>query len=152
MIGRCGSADRDRPNPLTTKQREPLGESASDIGRAFRYAWLVRDERSGHYNHLRRSQDFLSFGALICTPAGSRVISCTPVPLAEAAQRHGTTPEILAREFLRERLLPANGSHEDPVETRSLADSLAEFIGVLDSGEFVPGGAHMSERMRRLPA
>lgn len=45
------------------------------------------------------------------------------------------------------------GPHDDPsnddpkpAKTGSLAEAIAEFIGVLDSGEYVPGGAHLSER------
>jgi hypothetical protein len=66
--------------------------------------------------------------------------------LAEAAQRQGITPEMLAREFLRERLLPAGEPVPEQLESMTLAESLADFIGVLDSGEYVPGGAHLSER------
>ena len=76
-------------------------------------------------------------------------ISLTPEleqALAEAARRQGTTPEILANEFLRERLLPAAVPDPDLAQSGTLAEALADFIGVLDSGEYVPGGAHLSER------
>lgn len=66
--------------------------------------------------------------------------------LAEAAQRQGTTPEMLAREFLRERLLPAAEPAPEQPESMTLAESLADFIGVLSSSEFVEGGARLSER------
>jgi hypothetical protein len=75
-------------------------------------------------------------------------ISLTPEleqALAEAAQRQGTTPELLAGKFLRERLLHASETVEQPEESITLAEALADFIGVLDSGEYVPGGAHLSE-------
>ena len=66
--------------------------------------------------------------------------------LAEAAQRQGTTPEVLAQEFLRERLLPADKPEADLEESGTLAEALADFIGVLSSSEFVDGGAQLSER------
>lgn len=76
-------------------------------------------------------------------------ISLTPEleqALAEAARRQGTTPEILASEFLRERLLPAVTPDPDLAESGTLAESLADFIGILSSSEFVEGGAQFSER------
>ncbi len=76
-------------------------------------------------------------------------ISLTPEleqALAEAAQRQGTTPEMLAREFLRERLLPAKAIDPNEGESGTLAESLADFIGILSSSEFVEGGAQLSER------
>jgi hypothetical protein len=65
--------------------------------------------------------------------------------LIEEARRLGTTPEKLAIESLQERfgVPPPEEAVEAPDQT--LADLLAGFIGVLDSGEIVPGGARMSE-------
>ena len=65
--------------------------------------------------------------------------------LAEAARRQGTTPERLAVEYLRERFLETDTSDSADAETFTLADFLAGHIGVLGSGEHVPGGAGLSE-------
>lgn len=70
--------------------------------------------------------------------------------LAEAARQQGTTPELLAVECLRQCPLPA----ADPVapaaaEYETLADFLAGYVGVLNSGEHVPGGANLSEQTGR---
>jgi hypothetical protein len=68
-------------------------------------------------------------------------------PLMEAARRQGTTPELLAVDYLRQRFAaeiqraaPANGA-------KNLAEYLGDFIGCIDSGENVPGGARMSENI-----
>jgi hypothetical protein len=63
----------------------------------------------------------------------------------EQAQQQGTTPELLALDKLNEQFLsrpPAASSEEG-----NLADYLGDFIGCLDSGELVPGGARMSENI-----
>jgi len=65
--------------------------------------------------------------------------------LDEAARRQGTTAESLAVTLLSELLLSGAPGTEIP-EGESLADQLAEFIGAIDSGEYVPGGATLSER------
>ncbi len=63
--------------------------------------------------------------------------------LAEAASRHGTTPEGLALDCLRERFVPPTGGGKaESAET--LADFLAGHLGVLASSEHVPGGANLS--------
>jgi hypothetical protein len=66
-------------------------------------------------------------------------------PLVEAAKRQGTTPELLAVDYLRQRFAaefpagaPANGA-------KNLAEYLEGYIGVIHSSENVPGGARMSE-------
>jgi len=71
--------------------------------------------------------------------------------LVEQAQRRGTTPEQLALESLRQQFVhPA--PRDQPAEAAgTLADFLAPFIGVLNSGEYVPGGARMSKETRRSP-
>jgi hypothetical protein len=76
------------------------------------------------------------------------IITLTPDierALAEQASRLGTTPERLAIDSLREHLtMPLSQSRpSDTAET--LADLLHEHIGVLHSGDFIPGGARMSE-------
>lgn len=64
--------------------------------------------------------------------------------LLRAARELGTTPEQLALDSLRDRFLPPlpNGPLDDG--QGSLADFLGEFIGVLNSGEHIPGGARLS--------
>lgn len=66
----------------------------------------------------------------------------------EVARSQGTTVESLAAEVLRERFTPADGAPVGENGAGTLADLLAEHIGVLDSGELVPGGARMSERRK----
>ena len=60
--------------------------------------------------------------------------------LTEQARKLGITPEQLAVDSLKERfastVLESQGT---------LADFLHEHIGVLDSREYIPGGARMSE-------
>jgi hypothetical protein len=69
--------------------------------------------------------------------------------LKKRARQRGTTPEQLALETLRRQFVdatPAQGENSTPVEGyANLAEFLAGYIGALDSSEFVPGGAKMSE-------
>ena len=69
--------------------------------------------------------------------------------LKEQARQRGTTPEQLAVETLRRQFVdaaPNEDEHSAPVEGyANLAEFLSGFIGVLDSSEFIPGGAKMSE-------
>ena len=65
--------------------------------------------------------------------------------LAEEASKTGTTPQELALQCLRARFVPSDGSEAAAQEQGTLADFLAGYIGVLASGEHVPGGARMSE-------
>ena len=67
--------------------------------------------------------------------------------ITQEAQRQGTTLEILALDKLTSSFLSALPAPPDDnhFEGESLADFLGDFIGCLDSGEFVPGGARMSE-------
>lgn len=67
--------------------------------------------------------------------------------LDEEARRQGTTPESLVLTAVR-GLLSAAEQTLDSVPGRSLADRLAPHIGVLDSGELIPGGARLSERRK----
>ena len=71
------------------------------------------------------------------------VITLTPdleKALAERARKLGTTPETLALDSLRERFAPT----PLPKLQGTMADFLKDFIGVLNSSEFVKGGAQMS--------
>jgi len=62
------------------------------------------------------------------------------------ATRQGADPELLALDCLRARFLE-NGRRDEVSGT--LADLLADSIGVLDSAEKVPGGANMSVNVGR---
>jgi predicted transcriptional regulator len=66
--------------------------------------------------------------------------------LDDAAREQGTTPQTLAAEWLRERLFPTSSQAYAATGPRNLAERLAGYVGVLDSGEHFPGGAQMSER------
>ena len=79
------------------------------------------------------------------------IITLTPDierKLTERACKLGLTPEQLALDSLRERFAPA-----EPAITTSGGQTLREFlegyIAVLDSSEYVPGGARMSENTGR---
>jgi hypothetical protein len=62
--------------------------------------------------------------------------------LAEAARRQGTTPDLLAEAYLRERLDPRR--HETAgTEPRTLADFLVGYVGVL--GEDTDEERNLSE-------
>ena len=65
--------------------------------------------------------------------------------LADAARRLGTTPDLLANECLRERFVHPVGQPGEGDTAKNLAEYLADHIGVLHSGENVPGGARMPE-------
>jgi hypothetical protein len=67
--------------------------------------------------------------------------------LASRAQRQGTTPDLLADTYLRERLFAeAEENQLGNGGPRTLAERLKGYVGVLSSSEHVPGGAQMSER------
>lgn len=68
--------------------------------------------------------------------------------LTEEAQTQGTTPEILALTYLKERLVLPETAEAPTEEYETLADFLAGYIGVLSSSEYVPGGARMSETIK----
>ena len=65
--------------------------------------------------------------------------------LINEANKQGTTPEMLALDCLRKRFVPSQIVEPLEEEKRSLADFLSGHIGVLASGEHIPGGAHLSE-------
>lgn len=62
--------------------------------------------------------------------------------LAAEARERGTTPDLLAEEFVRKQLKLAAPKGGEP---KTLAERLEGFIGVLHGSEHVPGGARMSE-------
>ena len=64
--------------------------------------------------------------------------------ITERALQNGTTPELIALEALQHEFAP-EAAQVSTVGT--LADFLGDFIGCLDSGEVVPGGARMSEQI-----
>jgi hypothetical protein len=76
--------------------------------------------------------------------------------LDKAARRQGTTPELLVMSAVERLLAPVDedeeqrtAHHQSDAEIPvggSLADRLAYYIGAIDSGERVPGGARLSER------
>jgi hypothetical protein len=68
--------------------------------------------------------------------------------LASEANRKGTTPETLALDCLRSRFLAESVDDSTPPKG-SLAEFLADRIGVIDSGQIVDGGARMSEKTGR---
>lgn len=65
--------------------------------------------------------------------------------LAKEACKQGTTVEVLALDYLRARFVPAEDGETAAQPQGTLADFLADHIGVLASSEYVPGGARMSE-------
>ncbi|MCI0525349.1 MAG: hypothetical protein L0Y75_08820 [Acidobacteria bacterium] len=65
--------------------------------------------------------------------------------LIEYSQRQGTTPELLVLETLRKLLAPPVTAAPADNQYQTLADFLDGYVGVVDSGELVPGGARMSE-------
>lgn len=64
--------------------------------------------------------------------------------LIEQARRQGTTPERLVLETLHRQFVRPAGAEHPPEAGETLADFLDGAIGVLHSGEYVPGGAGMS--------
>lgn len=62
--------------------------------------------------------------------------------LSQQARKEGKAPEEVAVEAPRERFAPAPAPVGSPA---TLADFLADHIGVLSSREFVSGGARISE-------
>lgn len=62
--------------------------------------------------------------------------------LTEQARKLGITPEQLVVDSLRERFASESAV---PESQGTLADLLHEHIGVIDSREYIPSGARMSE-------
>jgi hypothetical protein len=65
--------------------------------------------------------------------------------LTEQARKQGTTPEMLALDSLRERFVAPTSQESSAEGQETLADFLSGYIGILHSGEYIPGGARMSE-------
>jgi hypothetical protein len=64
--------------------------------------------------------------------------------ITEHAQQNGTTPELLVLATLHQEF----GTEVTPSANEgTLADFLGEYLGCLDSGEIVPGGACMSKNI-----
>lgn len=63
--------------------------------------------------------------------------------LEQRARQQGTTPEVLAIDSLTKTYLPRAAFPTEEGET--LANYWADYIGTIDSTEFVPGGANLSE-------
>jgi hypothetical protein len=78
------------------------------------------------------------------------VINLTPdieLILNELAEKQGTTIELLVLKTLRQYLLTSKTAQKVSInrqKAKTLADSLAGLVGVIDSSEFVKGGAQMS--------
>jgi hypothetical protein len=78
------------------------------------------------------------------------VINLTPdiePVLNELAEKQGTTIELLVLKTLRQYLLPTKTTQKASInqqKAKTLADSLAGLVGVIDSSEFIKGGAQMS--------
>lgn len=66
--------------------------------------------------------------------------------LTEQARKHGTTPEQIVLDSLRERFSPelACGAQSETGRKAALEELLRDHAGVLDSREHVVGGARMS--------
>ena len=76
------------------------------------------------------------------------IITLTPeieTALAQCARKEGTTPEKFVLETLRKRLISYVTASVPPPENMTLHDLLKDYIGVMSSSEYVPGGARMSE-------
>ncbi len=65
------------------------------------------------------------------------------VVLQHIAHQQGTTADLLAIDSLTKLFMTLAGSPTREGET--MTDFLGDFIGCIDSGEIVPGGANMSE-------
>lgn len=53
-------------------------------------------------------------------------------PLTKAALEQGTTPELLAVDYLRQRFLPPPSTEDKIAGKKTLFDSLAGFAGTID--------------------
>lgn len=65
--------------------------------------------------------------------------------LIQRSRQQGTTPELLVLEAIIKLFAPSDASTPADNQYHTLADFLAGYVGVVDSGELIPGGARMSE-------
>jgi hypothetical protein len=68
--------------------------------------------------------------------------------VVERAKLQGTTPELWTLDRLNRSLqadTAAEPSHMSSADDGSMLDFFKGYAGVVDSGEFVPGGAQMSQ-------
>ena len=65
----------------------------------------------------------------------------------ERARQQGTTPELWTLEKLRQSIQSdaLDKCEPDPASEGTMLDFFAGFVDILQSSEFVPGGAQMSE-------
>ena len=78
------------------------------------------------------------------------IITLTPDlerTLTEQARKKGTTPEKLVLDSLRERFSPGltRSAQSEMERAAALAELLRDHAGVLDSREYIQGGARMSD-------
>jgi hypothetical protein len=72
--------------------------------------------------------------------------------VTERAKRQGTTPELWTLDRLSQSLqaeLAIESVPEPTSEDGTMLDFFAGYVGVLQSSEFVPGGAQMSQNTGR---
>jgi hypothetical protein len=69
--------------------------------------------------------------------------------LTDAARRQGTTPDLLAEAYLRERL-DVRQPESSVTEAKTLADFLAGYIGVLGNGNDTSEGNLAEDTGRRF--
>lgn len=65
--------------------------------------------------------------------------------LAQYARNYGTTPERLAISVLKERFISSHKVETSAEEQGTLYDFFIDHLGVLDSRNYVAGGAQMSK-------
>ena len=68
--------------------------------------------------------------------------------ITERAKQQGTTPELWTLDRLTQFLqaeVAIEDTHEPASEGGSMLDFFEDYVGVLHSSEFVPGGAQMSQ-------
>jgi len=67
--------------------------------------------------------------------------------ISECAEQQGTTPELYVLDELRTRYLPVTPASKDADASQgeTMADFFDGYAGTIDSREFVPGGAQLSQ-------
>ena len=72
--------------------------------------------------------------------------------ITERANRQGTTPELWSLKTLYQSVqsdLSTQSESESIPEGETMLDFFAGYVGVLNSSEFIPGGAQMSKDIGR---